>query len=56
MKAPVNIHPPKNWQDFETLCLKLWGEIWNIPHEIEFNSDNSQDNMELIFTNLLTED
>lgn len=50
MKAPVNIHPPKNWQDFETLCLKLWGEIWNIPHEIEFNSDNSQDNMELIFT------
>ncbi|WP_411898201.1 hypothetical protein [Elizabethkingia occulta] len=42
MKAPVNIHPPKNWQDFETLCLKLWGEIWNIPHEIEFNSDNSQ--------------
>ena len=42
MKAPVNIHPPKNWQDFETLCLKLWGEIWNIPHEIDFNSDNSQ--------------
>jgi hypothetical protein len=42
MKSPLNIHPPKNWQDFETLCLKLWGEIWNIPHEIEFNSDNSQ--------------
>lgn len=42
MKAPMNIHPPKNWQDFETLCLKLWGEIWSIPHEIEFNSDNSQ--------------
>ncbi|AZI20423.1 hypothetical protein [Chryseobacterium taklimakanense] len=42
MKAPLNIHPPKNWQDFETLCLKLWGEIWNVPHEIEFNSDNSQ--------------
>lgn len=42
MKSPINIHPPKNWQDFETLCLKLWGEIWNIPHEIEFNSDNSQ--------------
>jgi hypothetical protein len=31
-----------NWQDFETLCLKLWGEIWQIPHEIEFNSDNAQ--------------
>lgn len=42
MKAPLNIHPPKNWQDFETLCLKLWGEIWKVPHEIEFNSDNSQ--------------
>ncbi|MBL7706762.1 MAG: hypothetical protein JNM21_14545 [Taibaiella sp.] len=42
MKAPLNIFPPKNWQDFETLCLKLWGEIWDIPHEIEFNSDNSQ--------------
>ncbi|SEW57447.1 hypothetical protein [Chitinophaga arvensicola] len=42
MKAPVNIHPPKNWQDFETLCLKLWGEIWKTPHEIEFNSSNSQ--------------
>jgi len=24
------------------LCLKLWGEIWNIPDEIDFNSDNSQ--------------
>lgn len=42
MIAPTNIHPPKNWQDFETLCLKLWGEIWQIPHEIEFNSDNAQ--------------
>jgi hypothetical protein len=42
MIAPIAIHPPKNWQDFETLCLKLWGEIWQIPHEIEFNSDNAQ--------------
>ncbi|MET3114618.1 hypothetical protein AAKU52_002353 [Pedobacter sp. CG_S7] len=42
MIAPTNIHPPKNWQDFETLCLKLWGEIWQIPHDIEFNSDNAQ--------------
>ena len=24
------------------LCLKLWGEIWNVPDEIEFNSDNAQ--------------
>jgi len=42
MIAPHNLRAPKNWQDFETLCLKLWGEIWMIPHEIEFNSDNSQ--------------
>lgn len=42
MIAPTNIHPPKNWQDFETLCLRLWGEIWNIPDEIEYNSDNAQ--------------
>src|SRR5690606_20025718 len=42
MISSNNIHPPKNWQDFEMLCLKLWGEIWNIPDEIDFNSDNSQ--------------
>lgn len=42
MKAPLNIHAPKNWQDFETLCLRLWGQIWNVPHDIDFNSDNSQ--------------
>jgi len=42
MIAPSNINPPKNWQDFEMLCLRLWGEIWNIPDEIEFNSDNAQ--------------
>jgi len=35
-----NIYPPKNWQDFETLCLKLWGEIWKVPNDIDFNSDN----------------
>ena len=22
---------PVNWQDFEYLCKKLWGEIWNCP-------------------------
>jgi len=42
MISPININPPKNWQDFEMLCLELWGAIWNIRHEIEFNSDNSQ--------------
>ena len=41
MIAQHNIYPPKNWQDFELLCLKLWGEIWNAKDDIEFNSDNS---------------
>lgn len=27
---------PENWQDFETLCKNLWGEIWNCP-EIKKN-------------------
>ncbi len=21
--------PPSNWQDFETLCWRLWKAIWN---------------------------
>lgn len=41
MISPQNIIPPKNWQDFETLCLKLWGEIWHKRDDIDFNSDNS---------------
>jgi hypothetical protein len=28
---------PQNWQDFESLCKKLWGELWEIPHEIKKN-------------------
>lgn len=24
-----NYPPPKNWQDFETLCRDLWRKIWN---------------------------
>lgn len=27
-----SIPKPENWQDFETLCKKLWGEIWDCPH------------------------
>jgi len=41
MISQLNIYPPKNWQDFEFLCLKLWGEIWKSQEDIEFNSDNS---------------
>jgi len=42
MKAQEHLRKPKNWQDFEELCLKLWGAIWNKPEEIEYNSTNEQ--------------
>lgn len=41
MKAPKSLGKPRNWQDFETLCKKLWGEIWNCP-EIKKNGRNGQ--------------
>lgn len=28
---------PENWPDFENLCKKLWGEIWEIPITIKKN-------------------
>src|ERR1700722_1612043 len=28
MQAPKSVRRPSNWQDFETLCSRLWGEIW----------------------------
>ncbi len=31
MEAPQTLRRPSNWQDFESLCKKLWGEIWNCP-------------------------
>ncbi len=31
MKASQTLRRPANWQDFESLCKKLWGEIWNCP-------------------------
>jgi hypothetical protein len=36
------IQKPENWQDFETLCKKLWGEIWSIPMKIKKNGRNGQ--------------
>lgn len=41
MKAPKSLRRPINWQDFETLCKKLWGEIWNCP-EIKKNGRAGQ--------------
>ena len=41
MKASKSLRRPTNWQDFETLCKKLWGEIWNCP-EIKKNGRAGQ--------------
>ncbi len=32
-----SLRKPENWQDFESLCKKLWGEILEIPHKIKKN-------------------
>lgn len=32
-----SLPPPENWQDFESLCKKLFGEIWNCKHTIKKN-------------------
>lgn len=29
--SAFQIPPPKNWQDFESLCWDLWRRIWNDP-------------------------
>jgi hypothetical protein len=42
MQAPKHLRKPQNWQDFEKLCLKLWGAIWNNPEGIESHSTNEQ--------------
>jgi hypothetical protein len=36
------IQKPENWQDFETLCKQLWGEVWDIPMKIKKNGRNGQ--------------
>lgn len=41
MDASLTLRRPSNWQDFETLCKKLWGEIWNCP-EIKKNGRAGQ--------------
>jgi hypothetical protein len=42
MIAPTQIRKPENWQDFERLCKKLWGEIWNCSDTIQRNGRNGQ--------------
>jgi len=41
MQASKSLPKPQNWQDFETLCKKLWGEIWECP-EIKKNGRQGQ--------------
>ncbi len=36
MRTKKQLRKPENWQDFESLCKKLWGEIWRCP-EIKKN-------------------
>ena len=36
------IRPPENWQDFETLCKKLFGEMWGCPNTIKKNGRSGQ--------------
>lgn len=36
------IQKPENWQDFESLSKKLWGEVWGIPMKIKKNGRNGQ--------------
>jgi hypothetical protein len=42
MIAPTQIRKPENWQDFEKLCKKLWGEIWDCPDTIQRNGRSGQ--------------
>jgi hypothetical protein len=42
MEAPQTLRRPANWQDFESLCKKLWGEIWACP-EIQKNGRLGQE-------------
>lgn len=41
MKARKQLRPPSNWPDFEDLCKKLWGEIWQCA-EITKNGRSGQ--------------
>lgn len=42
MKAPQQLRKPSNWQDFELLCKKLWGEIWKCEDTIQRNGRQGQ--------------
>jgi hypothetical protein len=41
MNIKKQLRKPENWQDFETLCKRLWGEIWSCQ-EIKKNGRKGQ--------------
>lgn len=41
MEAKKQLRKPENWEDFESLCKKLWGEIWECK-EIKKNGRKGQ--------------
>ncbi len=41
MEAKKQLRKPENWDDFESLCKKLWGEIWECK-EIKKNGRKGQ--------------
>lgn len=42
MIAPQQLRKPSNWQGFELLCKKLWGEIWKCEDTIQRNGRRGQ--------------
>lgn len=42
MIAPMQLQKPDNWQDFESLCKKLWGEIWECSDSIKKHGRKGQ--------------
>ena len=42
MIAPTQLKKPSNWQDFETLCKLLWGEIWDCSDSIKRHGRQGQ--------------
>lgn len=41
MRPSLELRKPENWQDFESLCKILWGEIWNC-NEVKKNGSSGQ--------------
>ncbi len=41
MEAKKQLRKPENWEDFESLCKRLWGEIWHCK-EIKKNGRKGQ--------------